>query len=981
MSKGFVFAEKRAPKPDAEAAAEGAPWTILIVDDDPEVHAITKLALRNFTFADRPVRFIDAHSGEEARRVLAEESQIALVLLDVVMETDDAGLRLVEHIRNELRNQRIRIVLRTGQPGQAPEKDVIVAYDINDYKSKTELTQERLYTTVVAALRAYEDIMALEMNRRGLEKILDGSAMLFQLRSLQLFTAGVLTQLSALVGCREDGLICVVDDDAPAVAADHITILAGSGRFEAGAGVVLGDFADPSTQSTILTALSERHSRYCGDHLCLYLHSPNHRHLAIYLATSRPISEVERQLIEVFGSKVALGYDNVHLIEALEERLQHLKRSEERYALAAKGANEALWDWMVGDQSIYFSPRMEEILGVAAGSLNGSPQTWRQHVHPEDRAVLQVGLDEAYGRRSDTLDLQFRMRHVSGQDLWVRLRGAVTYGPDGAPTRLVGSLGDVTDRKRYEQERLRSAAAEAASVAKSEFLAVMSHEIRTPMNAILGMIRLLLDTRLDETQRDYAETVLSSSEVLLSILNDILDLSRIEAGKLELESIAFDLSKVVDSIVHLMTPRAKEKALALQSWTAAGVPPRLVGDPTRLRQVLLNLLSNSIKFTERGEVSLHLSAEMLPDGLAGLRFEIKDTGIGISSDACSRLFGNFVQADASITRRFGGTGLGLAICQNLVRLMDGDIGVTSSPGQGSTFWFTVRLPVADALDEGRAAPAAPTKPDRALKVLLAEDNAVNQKVAILILERAGHTVTGVGNGALALRAVQDSDAEYDIVLMDMQMPEMDGLEATRRIRALDSPRSQVPILALTANALAAEFERCMAAGMDGFVTKPFQIELLMGEMARVLAERSPGSGRRPPSVPRTPLIDRAVLHDLHDRFNPAQVGALLADCVVHTRGRRADLARWAAAGDRVKVQAEVHGLKEASANFGLVSLRNLAEAVELACQDGRWGDALHLLAELPERLDETVAELRRLFPSADAAIGQRQFDAESGARA
>ncbi|MCR6632805.1 MAG: DUF3369 domain-containing protein [Magnetospirillum sp.] len=965
MSKGLVFAEKRDPVESTQAA--GPPWTILIVDDDPEVHSITKLALRNFTFGGRPARFMDAHSAAEGRRIIEAEPDIALVLLDVVMETDDAGLRLVEYVRKELRNRRIRIVLRTGQPGQAPEKDVIAAYDINDYKSKTELTQDRLYTTVVAALRAYEDIMALEMSRRGLEKILEGSTLLFQLRSLQLFTAGVLTQMSALVGCREDGLLCVVEDEASGEAPPRISVLAGSGRYEQAAGRALATTADPEVAAIVTAALTERRSRYEDTYLCLYLHSPNYRDLAIYLPTSRAIGEVERQLVEVFGGKVALGYDNVHLIQALEDRLQHLKRSEERYALAVKGANEALWDWLVDVDSIYFSPRMEEILGVAAGSLNGATQTWRRHIHPEDRLLLQAGLDAAFTKRSETLDLQFRMRHLSGQDLWVRMRGVIAYGEDGRPERLVGSLGDITDRKRYEQERLRSAAAEAASVAKSEFLAVMSHEIRTPMNAILGMIRLLLDTDLNAVQRDYAETVLSSGEVLLGILNDILDLSRIEAGKLELEKIAFDLPKVADSVVHLMMPRAKEKSLTLVSELAPDLPPRLMGDPTRLRQVLLNLLSNAIKFTEAGSVTLRLWVDGVSDGKATLHFEVRDTGIGISAEACERLFKNFVQADASISRRFGGTGLGLAICQKLVQVMDGDIGVASEPGQGSTFWFHIRLPVAENVSERGGQPVE-ARSGRPLNLLLAEDNAVNQKVATLILERGGHRVTAVGNGIQALHAVQAVD--YDLVLMDMQMPEMDGLEATRRIRALPPPKSLVPILALTANALAAEFERCMVAGMDGFVTKPFQIEVLFSEIARVMADNKRTSNTRPPEVPRTPAVERAALDDLHDRFAAEQVGALLADYLMDTRSKRADMARWAAANDRARVQASAHDLKVNSANFGLASLRNLAEAIELSCQEGRWSDALHLMAELPGRLDETVAELRRLFPAVDAAIGR-----------
>jgi len=965
MGKGLVFAKREVQPEGGQAAPAGRPWLILIVDDDAEVHAVTKLALRNFTFKERPAQFLDAYSAAEAREMLAEHPDIALVLLDVVMETDDAGLRLVQYIRHELQNRRLRIVLRTGQPGQAPEQDVIVAYDINDYKSKTELTQQRLFTTVVAALRAFEDIMALELNRRGLEKILEGSAMLFQLRSLQLFTSGVLTQLSALVGCREDGLVCAQEDGTES---SLVRILAGSGRYESGSGKPLANQLEPETERIIVDVLEQRESRYESNRLCLYVRSPNYRGLAIFLETSRKINLIERQLIEVFATKIALGYDNVNLIHALEDQLVHIKRSEERYALAVQGANEALWDWSPVADTIYFSPRMEEMLGVAAGSFNGSPTIWRRHVHPEDQTLLQAGLEEVFANRHETLDLQFRMRHVSGQDLWVRLRGAITYGEDGRPQRLVGSLGDITDRKRYEQERLRSTAAEAASIAKSEFLAVMSHEIRTPMNAILGMIRLLLDTTLDEEQRDFAETVLSSGEVLLEILNDILDLSRIEAGKLEIEQIEFDLPAVVDSVVGLMNGRAREKGLTLAAEIGPLVPARVVGDPTRLRQVLLNLLSNAVKFTEQGRVSVRLAQVDQANNETTLRFEIEDTGVGIAEEARERLFNDFIQADPSISRRYGGTGLGLAICQRLVRLMNGTVGVDSRVGEGSTFWFTIRLPMANVQNEaGQVSTAAPAGSDRRWRILLAEDNPINKKVATIILERKGHQVVTADNGEEALKVVQGQP--FDVVLMDMQMPVMDGLEATRRIRSLAGALRDVPIVALTANALAAEFERCMAAGMDGFVTKPFQPDLLFAEIARVLSEKEAGQPRTP-TVPHSPLVDLGTFNALHDRFSVEQVGSLLADYVADAIAKRSSMARAAAANDRAGLQGDAHDLKVTSGSFGLAAIRNLAEAIELACHESRWGDAIHLLADMPQRLEHTVAELRRLFPATDAAIGR-----------
>jgi hypothetical protein len=300
--------------------------------------------------------------------------------------------------------------------------------------------------------------------------------------------------------------------------------------------------------------------------------------------------------------------------------------------------------------------------------------------------------------------------------------------------------------------------------------------------------------------------------------------------------------------------------------------------------------------------------------------------------------------------------------------MNGTIGVDSVEGQGSVFWFTIRLPLAAAEDAAaKAAAGAAAAPAQSWRILLAEDNPVNQKVATVILQRKGHQVEATENGEQALAAVQAGS--YDVVLMDMQMPVLDGLEATRRIRNLAPPARDIPIVALTANALAAEFERCMAAGMDGFVTKPFQPDLLFAEIARVLAEKSKG-GARPPVVPRSPLVDRATIHALQDRFTIEQVASLLADYVGDALGKRQAMARSAAANDRASLQGDAHDLKVTSANFGLAAMRNLAEAIELACHDNRWGDALHLLTDLPERLDHTVGELRRLFPAADAEIGR-----------
>jgi PAS domain S-box-containing protein len=755
---------------------------------------------------------------------------------------------------------------------------------------------------------------------------------------------------------------------------------------------------------------------------------------------------------------------------------------ESRLERALRGTQDGLWEVDLVRQTNWYGYRFAELLGYTTEELGSAMNRFDALIHPEDSERVHANIN-AHLKGETAFDVEFRVLHKAGHYEWMRARAQVDRDAAGKPLRLSGAMQLITDRKLAEQASLDAKlAAEAANRAKSSFLANLSHEIRTPMNGVIGMSQILAETSLDDTQREYLDIIRSSAKALLSLINGVLDLSKIEADRLELENVEFDLIHLLYETIAATALQTTAKGIELIITIEPDVPAQVRADPGRLRQMILNLVGNAVKFTHEGYIALHASAAPDASGQMALKIEVTDTGIGIPPDRLDRLFKSFSQIDSSTTRYYGGTGLGLSIVRSLAELMGGEAGVHSEPGQGSTFWVRVKIDPApvqpkyapigkgrrilivddlavsrdsltkklglcefesvavegvdaalrlldkdprfdlvladehmpmrggmdllaalrtsarfgelplilltlfgaerDQADPEHRPNAIGLKPIRAAalcslvdqvltgktpyasapkaaaestptfsgaKILLVEDNPVNQRVAQRMLQKLSAQVTVANNGEEALARL--AAGSFDVVLMDCQMPVMDGFTATRRIRELEAGRAsgiRLPIIALTANVMSEDRDNCVAAGMDAHLGKPIEPKQMIDTLSRFLKEDI---------VP--PAIDLEALRQITG--GDAEFERELADTFVASGDKcLAEIIAAMKASDYDTVRKRAHALKGASANIHAASLSTVASSLESAAGSQAVPSLGGLVEELAQKLAAVNAELRKV---------------------
>lgn len=674
------------------------PWKLLIVDDEPTIHQVTELALNNFDFENRRIQFLHANSGEEAITRLAEHPDVALILLDVIMETDDAGFQVIKRIRGDMQHKLVRIVMRTGQPGTTPEQDIIRDYDISDYKSKTELSSVRLYTTVMSALRSYNELRHVESHRQSLLRLIEIQDQLEDCETVQELQEKTLEQLAQNLPFSRvyDRLevsvgFTLVDDDA-------ITLMSGRGElFEQ---IETEGFNEEQT-SLIKESASTASVVYTDDFSVVPIDTQSEKgQLCLVSNNPESANEWERKIMRILAHGLAVSIDNLSYLNSLQD--------------------------------------------------------------------MNAELEKKVAERTEEL----------------------------------------------QQEKTK---AESANQAKSVFLANMSHEIRTPMNAILGYTQLLKkDSAIPEVQRGVLQKVEKAGQHLLELINDILDLSKIEAGKMELQESTFEIGSLLNDLDAMFNLRCQQKGLIWQvdNTVLSNTPVR--GDLQKIKQVLTNLVSNAVKFTDKGQITISCNdtAENL------YRFTVTDTGPGIGQAEQAKLFDAFQQGEAGQLK--GGTGLGLAISSRQVELMGGALGIESELGEGSRFSFELTLLPGDAskvqskdenIDELKLVKG------QKMNVLVVDDIEANRDILVSLFMDVGMEVFQAENGQEAINVLEQQ--QMDIVFMDILMPEMRGDEAIKIIREKWDSK-QLPCVAVSAYSMTHEVEYYIEIGFDRYVSKPYQ---------------------------------------------------------------------------------------------------------------------------------------------------------------
>ncbi len=807
---------------------------LLIVDDDPATTSMLQRTLKGRDY------LVDAVlSGEDCLAKIAAQVP-DVILLDIDMAEGMDGFDTCQEIRKRFRDCELTIIFVSGSDSQESR---VSAYDCggDDFVAKPfkmEEVRRKVDLAVSATLRRkqlFAERLALEKqaesaradHHRMIQTIINTSPGLIVLKDASGIFRFVNPAFCQFLGKTHEEIVGKCDsdlfppDEAAAYSRDDAEVM------KTGRAISRDECVTGATGLRWLNVTKSPVADDCG-------------------RTSGVLCTV-LDITERMSAAAELDRHRRHLAELVEERtealslaLEQIKNSEQRYEFAMDATNDGLWDWNVQTDVSYMNPAYSTMLGYEAGELSDDMnEHFANLIHPDEREAI---LSQARRQLEDggSYELEFRMRCKDGGYKWILSRGKVVER-DGAgqPLRAVGTHTDLTARKRIAAELIKAKeTAEAANSSKSAFLANMSHEIRTPMNGIIGMINILRREGVSSKQEQRLDTIDASSKHLLSVINDILDLSKIEAGKLTLEKVPVVVSSLLTNVSSILSERVKAKGIHVLT-EIEHLPDNLIGDPTRLQQALLNYATNAVKFTEKGTVMMRVIKQDETDDSVRVRFEVSDTGIGITPEAMARVFSAFEQADSTMNRKYGGTGLGLAITQRLAELMGGEVGADSTPEVGSTFWFSVTLKKSGEITATQTAldVDAEMKIRRHYfghRILVVDDEPINREVAVLQLESADLLVDTAEDGVEAVTMAQKNG--YAAIFMDMQMPNLNGVEATQEMRQIPGCRD-IPIIAMTANAFVEDKERCLKAGMNDFLIKPFNPDQLFSTLLRALYQR------------------------------------------------------------------------------------------------------------------------------------------------